>query len=184
MTTAWPGVVASARPSPWPTSQATSRQPGGGHPTLPVGQAAASETAASAATSPGRRRSRATSHGPQNSSTRLSPASRNAPGGPSGQGSEPIGTSAQDRATQAIPVVGSIATQATAAATGAATTASSATVTPSTVAGATSGAASRLASTPTTLTEPCSSTTTGPHIACAATGIAIAAPSQCRRSGR
>src|SRR6478736_5897298 len=105
----------------------------------------------------------------------LRAASRNAPGGPSGQGSDPIGTSAQERATHAMPWVGSIAAQASATASGAATTATSATVTPSTVAGATIGAASRLATTPITLTEPCSSTTTGPHIACAATGMAMAA---------
>ena len=94
MTTAWPGVVASARPSPWPTSQATSRQPGGGHPTLPVGQAAASEHRRERRHQPRAAPQQGHQPGPQNSSTRLSPASRNAPGGPSGQGSEPIGTSA------------------------------------------------------------------------------------------
>src|SRR6188508_3433863 len=107
------------------------RHPVGGHGPPGAGQAAARDTAANPATTPGRRRTKTASHGPQNSSTMLSPASRNAPGAPSGHGREPIGTSAQDRATQAMPSVGTMAPQASVAATGAATTATSATVTPS-----------------------------------------------------
>ena len=55
--------------------------------------------------------------------------------------------------------------------------------TPATVATGTSGAASRLARTPTTLTEPWSSTTSGAVIAWAATGMARAGPRGARRRG-
>ena len=72
--------------------------------------------------------------------------------------------------------VGRAASQPTHPATLVETTEMSAVATPSTVAGATNGAANRFATTPTTDTELCSSTITGAHISCAATGTAKAGP--------
>ena len=93
-----------------------------------------------------------------------------------GHGTVASGASAAVRATRAIARVGSAATHPSQPATVVETTETSAVATPSTVAGATNGAASRFASTPTTETELCSSTITGAHISCAATGTASAGP--------
>ena len=113
----------------------------------------------------------------------MRPVSSRAPGAPSGQGRVPPGTCANHRATRAIPQAGSTPAQATSSAPRLHTTEVSAAATPATVAIGTRGAASRLASTPTTLTEPWSSTTSGAVIAWAATGTASAGPRGASRVG-
>ena len=110
-------------------------------------------------------------------------ASSSAPVAPSGQGRVPPGTREKNRATCAMPAVGTTPSHATTTAAPGQTTEVRAAATPATVATGTSGAARRLASTPTTLTEPWSSTTTGAVMAWAATGTARAGPSGASRGG-
>ena len=79
--------------------------------------------------------------------------------------------------------VGTTPAQATTVAARLESTDTRAATTPAIVAGGTNGAARRLARTPTRLTEPCSSTTTGAVMTCAATGIAKAGPKARNRVG-
>ena len=80
-------------------------------------------------------------------------------------------------------VVGTTPTHATSSARAGQRTDTSAAATPATVAIGTSGAARKFARIPTTLTEPCSTTTSGAVMACAATGMARAGPKGARRAG-
>ncbi len=111
-------------------------------------------------------------------------ASRSAPGGPSGHGSDAPGTSANLLATCAMTVVGTTPTQA---ASSAARADGPTPVPPPPRPPWRSARGERRGSSrgsPTTLTEPCSTTTSGAVMACAATGIARAGPKGARRVGK
>ena len=95
----------------------------------------------------------------------------------------PPGTSANHRATLAMPHAGSTPAHATRRAPSLQSTEVSDAATPATVAIGTKGAASRLATTPTMLTDPWSSTTRGAVMAWAATGTASAGPMGASRVG-
>ncbi|EXU70026.1 hypothetical protein Z951_00700 [Streptomyces sp. PRh5] len=174
-TTAVPGPAARTRASPWPTSQATIRQPGGGQPVMTrtrgAGRTTASSTSSAHTAHSRRWRS---SRRPARTTARETAASRSAPVQPSGQSASAPGSAAPVRATWAIHSAGQPADQAIQWASGGATAAAASAAKPRVVAEATATSAMRLQGIATRLTRAAITTTTGAQTAWAAAAAASA----------
>lgn len=179
--TAEPSPADSTRASPWPTSQATSRQPVGGQPvTSRVNGAGLSTATRSARASPpqttGLRRRRCR----RGTASSTAPARSSPPVQPPGQGIAAPGSPAPVLAMDAIHSAGQPASHPSPSAAGIETGAAARAANPRTVAGATASSASRLHGTATRLTRAARTATTGAHTACAAPA---AASTSARRPG-
>jgi hypothetical protein len=160
--------------SPWPTSQANTTAPSGGHPEATHRSGTAPTAVASASTTMRRRRfgRRAATNSPT-----VVAASRIPPTTPDGHGTASTGTPAPALANATSHRAGHDASQAKSSAPPGHSGESTADPTPSSVAGATAGAASRFAGTATRLTSPDNATMIGPQATCAAAGTASASAS-------
>ena len=178
--TARPGPAGSTSASPWPTSQATSTQPGGGHP-------GASERTGTCTRTPTSTAAASTRAGPPRrarpASSAVAASSSTAPRPPAGQDRLAPGSAPARSATSTSHRHGQPANQASNWPAGSHAGATAAAAKPSTVATGTAGSASTLAGTATRLIRPDSIVITGAvtRWAAAATASASASPGGTRR---